>query len=102
MFAMMSLHPEVRSMSAVTPERRAKASKDTAALFQRLLTQTCLGETRQAIEFEGSGVIEQSFNQLGQVAARGLFSDPGVASGMAEYANYFDQQAMAKIFTKPR
>ena len=93
-FAMMALHPQVSSMSALTKEKRTTASKETANLFQKLLTKTCVNETRQAIKYEGQSVIEQSFNQLGQIAARELFSDPAVTAGMTEFASFIDKKAM--------
>ena len=101
-FAMMALHPQVSSMSALTKERRAKSSKDVASLFQLLLTKSCLNETRQATKYEGPAVIEQSFNQLGQIAAREIFSDPAVMGGMAEFATYIDKKAMDQVFGNPK
>ena len=95
-FSMMTLHPQVSTMASLTKEQRTKASKDAASLSQRLLTQNCLNETRQAISHEGISVIEQSFNQLGQIAARELFSDPAVTSGMAEFATFIDKNAMGQ------
>ena len=101
-FAMMALHPQVSSMSALTKERRAKTSKDVANLFQLLLTKSCLNETRQATKYEGPAVIAQTFNQLGQIAARELFSDPAVMGGMAEFATYIDKKAMDQVFEIPK
>lgn len=98
MFAMMSLHPEVSKLSATTKEVRTQSSKDAARMFEKLLTVTCLDETRTAVKYEGGSIIEQSFNQLGQVAARELFSNQRVAGGMAEFATYIDKKAMEKAF----
>lgn len=96
-FAMMTLHPQVSSMSSLTQERRTQANKEAARLFQQLLTKTCLNETRQAARYEGHGVIEQSFNQLGQIAARELFSDPAVTGGMMEFGSFIDKNAVEQV-----
>lgn len=83
-------------MSAATDEQRANAHKTTAELFQRLMTKSCTKEAKTAVQFEGLVVIEQSFNQLGQIAGRGFISDPTVAKGMIEIGNYLDQAAINK------
>jgi hypothetical protein len=101
MFAMMALHPDVQSSSAVTPEQRGALAKQTAQLFQRLLTESCLKEAREAIKFEGASTIESSFSLLGQVAARELFTDPKVIEGMAEFSKYIDEKKIKEL-TDPR
>jgi hypothetical protein len=97
-FVTISVHPEVASMVSTTPERRTEASKRAANMFQTLLTKTCLDETRKAVKFEGPAVLEQSFNQLGQIAARELFTHPKVAASMTEFATFVDKKAMEKAF----
>ena len=97
-FSMVTLHPQVSAMSTLTKEDRTKASKDTAMMLQTLLTKTCLKETREALKYEGPSVLEASFNQLGQIAARELFTNPAVAGGMAEFANFVDKKAMDEAF----
>jgi hypothetical protein len=92
MFAMMALHPDVEKSSAVTPDQRAEISKEMARLFERLVTQTCLKETREAVRYEGAQTIETSFSLLGQVAARELFAHPKVVAGMAEFSKYLDEK----------
>ena len=53
-FAMLSLHPDVKDVAAVTAEQRTAASKETARIVQRLLTESCPCETREAINAGGS------------------------------------------------
>ena len=97
-FSMVTLHPQVSAMSTLTKEDRTKASKATATMLQNLLTKSCLKETREALKYEGPAVLEASFNQLGQIAARELFTNPAVAGGMAEFANFVDKKAMDDAF----
>ena len=89
-FATISLHPGVQSLASVTPEIRTQLNKDTAHLFERLLTEACRTETIQAVKYEGTGTIEMSFGLLGQVAMRELFADPKVAAGLEEFAKAVD------------
>lgn len=101
-FAMMALHPDVQSSSAVTPEQREALAKQTAQLLQRLLTDACLKEAREAIRYEGTSTIESSFSLLGQVAARELFSDPKVIEGMAEFSKYIDAKKLRELTDTPQ
>jgi hypothetical protein len=96
MFAMASLHPQVKTMAAISPERRTEATVRAAQMFQRLLTQACVNEARAALKAEGQGALEQSFNALGQVAARELFADPNVAGGIADFEKHIDAQALER------
>jgi hypothetical protein len=89
-FATIALHPGVQSLASVTPERRTQLNKETAHLFERLLTEACRTETIQAVKYEGTGTIEMSFGLLGQVAMRELFADPKVAAGLEEFAKSVD------------
>jgi hypothetical protein len=96
-FAMMSLHPDVEAGSTITPQQRTAMAKETAKLFQRLLTEACAPQAREAIRYEGPAAIQNSFSLLGQVAASELFSDPKVAAGLAEFAKYIDEKKLKQL-----
>jgi hypothetical protein len=91
MFAMAALNPTVKPISNVTDNQRVGFDKQTARLFERLLTVSCRSQTKLALQYEGGGTIESSFSLLGQVAGRELFSDPQVAKGMADFGKYLDK-----------
>lgn len=82
-FAAMASHPEVSSLAAISDARGAELNREAGALFTKLLSESCASETRQALKAEGNGVMESSFNVLGQIAMQGLMTDPAVASYMA-------------------
>src|SRR5512143_2048924 len=96
MFAMMSLHPAVKTMATVSDEQRTAASKHIADIFQELLTKSCVNETKDAVKYEGEVTIASSFSVLGQVAARELFQDPNVAAGLADLGKAFDTGSLRK------
>lgn len=96
MFATAALHPDVKWMAAVSDSQRTELNKKTAGLIEGLLSHSCLSESRQALKYEGQSTIETSFNVLGQVAARELFANPSVASGLAELAKYVDAEGSRK------
>jgi hypothetical protein len=99
LFAAMSLHPEVASMAAVSPQQRDDLNKRTGALIQTLLTESCRSETLQAVRYEGPATIRYAFQVFGQAAAGDLFSDPRVAAGMKDLAKYVDQEKLKQLST---
>lgn len=94
MFCAMAQHPEVRSMSTVTPEQGEQLIAGTARLLERLLTESCLSQAKSAIEFEGPATLPASFKVLGEVAARGLFANPDVSAFSARIGTYVDEEKL--------
>ncbi|RZT90147.1 hypothetical protein EV678_0958 [Azospira oryzae] len=90
MFSAMALHPDVKSMARVEPAQREGLDRNTANLIVRLMTETCRSETQQALTLEGPQTVQQSFQVLGQVAARELFSNPDVMAGVGNLGKYVD------------
>ncbi len=97
MFAVMGLHPAVQSSSAVTTEQRTALTKETAELFQRLLTETCATQTREALKYEMQSPIQTSFGVLGQAAVAELFAHPNVQQGLSELAKHFDEKKLQEL-----
>ncbi len=77
-FGAMSRHPKVEDLSEVSPAQAAQMNKAVADLFVALLTDRCVAETQQAVEYEGAAVIASSFEVLGKVAMQGLMADAAV------------------------
>lgn len=90
MFALFSLHPEVKSVADIPAARRDELNRGMAALMERLLTEACVTEARATLAAGGSKSLETAFSALGSVAADGLFADPQVAAGMSEFTKYLD------------
>lgn len=97
-FAAAASNPEVKSMVSVSERQRNKLNKSIAKLFERLLTDSCRKETQAAYKYEGKATISSSFNLLGQVAGRELFSDPNVTKSVSGMAQYIDQKKMSDLF----
>lgn len=97
-FAAAASNPQVKSMVTVTERQRNKLNKSIARLFERLLTDSCRKETQAAYKYEGKATISSSFNLLGQVAGRELFSDPSVSKSVSGLAQYIDQKKMNELF----
>ena len=101
-FAAVALHPEVADIASVTPAQRTEMTRNTAKIFEKLLTDSCRAEVQQAVQYEGPQTIGTSFQVLGQVAARELFSNPSVAANMADLGKYIDQKRIADVMGKQR
>ena len=101
MVAMMTLHPDVENLSRVTPEVRTQITKKTAGILQRLLTEDCATQAREAFTYEGRSTFEAAGNMLGQVAARELFMHPKVKEGPKELAKYIDASKIEAVKASP-
>ncbi|MDC7676805.1 hypothetical protein [Asticcacaulis machinosus] len=94
MFSAIALHPDISSLSNITPQQRIDIDKQGGALFVRLLAEDCRTEAIAAIKYEGPNAIESGFKLLGEIASVGLFTAPEVAAGLESLAANMD---MAKI-----
>lgn len=99
-FAAASAHPAVTTLATVSPEQRDEANRQTAALFQRLLTESCRTQVQLAVKYEGPQTLGAGFQVFGEVAGRELFSDPAVTRSMSEFEKYFDEQKLGDLFGK--
>lgn len=97
-FATAALHPDVASIAKVSEEERAQMDRNIAALFERLVTEACRNETRQAIRYEGMNTaFESSFALLGKVAMQELMTDARVGAGFESFTKYLDQQKLQEL-----
>ena len=99
LFSMISLHPDLSAMSAITAKQREETSAKTGALLERLLLESCRSQTQQAIQNEGPQVIQSAFQVLGQVAARGLLTEPHVLAGVKDIGKYVDDKKLDALTT---
>jgi hypothetical protein len=101
-FAAAAAHPDVKSLVSVSEKQRDGLNRTTAKLFEKLLTASCRKETQAAVKYEGRQTIQTSFNVLGQVAGRELFTDPQVTSSVAGLGQYVDQKKIQELFESAR
>lgn len=96
-FSAMALHPEVKDLASITPEKRAASNKMVGKLVTRLLTEDCAAEVRDAVKYEGPQAIGTSFQLLGQVAAREIFGHANVAAGLSEFEKSVDEKKIEAV-----
>lgn len=97
-FSAMALHPGVKQYANISDAGRAAIDKKASALFSRLVTVDCHSQAVAALKYEGTSSLEAAFKVLGEVATRGIFSDPAVEKGMNGLASGLDMDALKKLF----
>jgi len=94
LFAAMSRHPAVRSMTSLTEEEINEYNEKMAKLIMKILTDSCREKAGKAIKYEGEIALRTSFNLFGQVAAQELFSNTEVTAILSEMEKYFDVEKL--------
>jgi hypothetical protein len=97
MFAAAAAHPAVASIATVTAEEREKLNISVAKLFTKLLTESCLEQSKKAIKYDGMATMQLSFQVLGQVAGQELFSNPEVAKATASLQTHIDSKRLEML-----
>jgi hypothetical protein len=97
MFAAISYHPDVADLVSLTPEKRSEMTKNAGRWFERLLTESCAAQFRDASKYEGAQAVSAGFQMLGQVAMRGLMAHPDVQKGLAELNSVVSQEKLDAI-----
>lgn len=92
MFLSMSAHPEMQSLSSATPEMRAEVDREMAQIVTRLLTESCLKQTKEVQAREGQAGLTSSFEYLGRIAMGELMSSPQVTASVRAYGRYLDKK----------
>ena len=101
MFFAIALNPTIAPLADIPPERRDAADRNTARLFEKLLTESCVEQARTAVKYEGSAAISEAFKLLGQVAAQEMFANPAVSKGAEKFAEHIDTAKMAEALGLP-
>ncbi len=92
-FTVMTLHPEVSSISSVTPEMRAATDKTAGMLLSRLMTKDCRAQFIAQYKNDPQSV-KDSFEGLGRMAMQELVANPNVTAGMSGFMRYMDMKAL--------
>jgi hypothetical protein len=96
----MSAHPLVQPYARVDEAQRDASNRTAATQFERLLTKDCRTQAVAALKYEGASAIEPAFGALGQVAMRGLMSDPAVQKSMSSLGTYADTPGLRAMLAE--
>jgi hypothetical protein len=100
-FTAIAAHPEMDSLSAVTPERREQVSQTVGALYTRLFADVCRDEVRAAAAAGGDSVIGDGFGILGEVAMQELMLHDQVEQAMFGVAAHLDMERIEAAMQDP-
>jgi len=90
-FAAMAAHPEMKSMSSATAADVEASTRQAAAIFTKLLAETCSKEVKAAVDAGGAAALESGFQMLGQLAMQELMTNPQVAGTLGSIEKYVDR-----------
>lgn len=94
-FLAISVHPENRPFaSQAARDATDVMDKAVAAIFTRLLTQSCVTQARAATKEGGAAAIKAGFEALGRLAMQELMSDKEVAGRMTAFEKHFDRKKL--------
>lgn len=97
-FQAMAIHPEMKNLSTVSAADREQGERRTAAIFTKLLGDSCPQETRQAMKAEGSPALQAAFTVLGQLAMQELMSNRDVAQSISGFERFLDKSKLEAAF----
>jgi hypothetical protein len=98
-FVGMASHPEIQSLSNVTQAERDGLDRILASTVTRLMTESCVKETRSAMEKDGSTALQTAFAVIGRLAMQELMSNPKVSASFSQYAKYIDQKKLSSAIS---
>ena len=90
-FLAIAAHPEIKQYTSATAAQAAEdANKTLAAIFTRLITDSCAKEVKATPE----EARKEAFKTLGALAIQELASNPDVAEAMGAFSKYLDKNAI--------
>jgi hypothetical protein len=100
-FASAAQNPNVSDLAVVTDEQRTEMSKSVASIFERVLTQDCRSQFRDAKKNEGENMLSMSFGTLVQVAMGNLIDNPAVSRALGGIDKELNKQKFAEAAAEP-
>ena len=97
-FLAMAAHPDMKEHAHANAAASAdESSRGMAALVTRLLTESCVNETRAVMKGgQGAQSMQLAFQGLGQLAMQELMADKSVQDSMGLFERYLDQERFTK------
>lgn len=96
----MSKHPEISSLSAITPEREQVINQNVGKTLTRLLTDDCGAQMKTMFTEHGPASIASPFEELGKVAMQELLTNPAVNATFANIGSHMDQERVDRALGK--
>jgi hypothetical protein len=91
LFIAEAQHPDLQDLAHVSPEQKVEIDKRMAAVFDRLVFETCRAEAVSTLKDGGLAAFKTAFIPLGQAGASVITSSPAVQSQMRAMSPYADR-----------
>lgn len=95
-FSAISLNPAISPYTNIPSEKRGEIDENMAALFEKLVGESCKTEAADALKYEGASAFNSAFQLLGQVAGQQIFASPEVAKGAESFYSKIDFSGLQK------
>ncbi|WP_326538359.1 hypothetical protein [Pseudorhodoferax sp.] len=100
-FVGMAAHPEIRSLSAITPEATEEAQKAMGRIVTQLIGTACAQEMAAAVKADGPTGINAAFEHLGKIAMQELMSNPQVNATIGGFERFIDKKKLEPVLRQP-
>lgn len=95
-FASIALNPSVSSYVSLPAEKRQEIDRNMAAVFERLVGESCRKEAVEAVKYEGPAAFAVAFQLFGQVAGQQMFAAPEVSKGSEAFLEFLDVEGLQR------
>ena len=100
-YAALSVHPDLKAFSNITPTQKDQLDQKLAQVLQRVIVEQCSTQTKAVIQAEGIQAVGQAFQQLGQSAGQDIVKDPAVRQQLQGTLRYIDLNKLVTTFLMP-
>lgn len=100
-FVALSSHPDLKSLSQVTPEQKQALDQKLATVLQRILVEQCSTQAKAVIQTEGLQAVGESFQELGQITGEEILKNPEVKGQLQGVLRYVDLNKLVMTFLTP-
>ncbi len=95
-FSAIALNPRIAPHANITAAKRDQLDRNMAAVFTRLVGESCQKQASEALKYEGGSAFGTAFQLLGQVAGQQLFQSPEVMAGSSAFIKHVDLDGLQK------
>ena len=89
-FMVCSNHPSLKGLSVISEKQRDETYRSTAAMFTRLLTQSCISEARDVLLHEGTDGFGQAFSVFGNFTGNEVLGGREIQGALNGALNFLD------------
>lgn len=97
-FFAMAAHPEIKQYASATVARATEDTNDAmAAIFTRLLTESCAEQAKAVTKEGGPRAMSGAFRILGTLAMQEIMSDADVKAAMGSFDKHIDRAKIDRV-----